>query len=191
MNKENPELVEQEFFRALIEADAATLERLLADDCLLIDVMSGSEGPKAALIDTIASRQLRFDQINRIDYRVRPYGMVAIVTGQTEMSGSLDGQPFKVPSRYTHVFVDQGYGWRMATAQGTQIVALPGRNSTPTTFRSQVSFVSCVPMIPGMLLARPIQSTAASQPPERENANKSAAYDSQTACHGGRQCDGM
>ena len=125
MNKQNPELVEQAFFRALIEADEAALERLMADDCLLIDVMSGSEVTRAQLIDTVASGRLQFDEIDRIDYRVRSYGMMAIVTGQTEMIGSFDGQTFKVPSRYTHVFVDQGFGWRMATAQGTQIIAPP------------------------------------------------------------------
>jgi ketosteroid isomerase-like protein len=125
MNKQNPEVVEREFFRALIEANSAALERLLTDDCLLIDVMSGSEVTRAQLIDSVTSGRLQFDEINRIDYRVRPYGLLAIVTGQTEMIGSFDGQTFNVPSRYTHVFVDQGYGWRMATAQGTQIIAPP------------------------------------------------------------------
>ena len=41
MSKQSPKAVEQEFFTSLIEADAGRLGELLADDFLLIDVMTG------------------------------------------------------------------------------------------------------------------------------------------------------
>ena len=122
MSNQNPEEVEQEFFKALIEADQEALDKLLADDFSLIDVMTGSEVSKAKLLDIVVARGFRFEEINRIDFRVRVYGTVAVITGQTEIIGGSNGRRFEVDSRYTHVFEEQLGRWRMVTAQGTQIV---------------------------------------------------------------------
>lgn len=121
MNKQSPEAVEQEFFTALIETDADRLAKLLADDFLLIDVMTGSEVSKAALLEVVRARLLRFDEINRIECRVRRYGVTAVITGRTEMRGVYAEQPFRASSRYTHVLVNEGERWRIVAAQGTQI----------------------------------------------------------------------
>jgi ketosteroid isomerase-like protein len=122
MNKENPEVTEQEFFEALIEADQAALDRLLADDFLLIDVLTGSEVSKSALIEIVGARALRFEEIDRINLRVRFYGAVAVITGQTAVIGDFNGRRFEVESRYTHVLTEQLGNWRMVAAQGTQVV---------------------------------------------------------------------
>ena len=121
MSKETPDSAEQEFFAALTEANMEILDAVLADDFVLIDVMTGSEVPKAALLDAISSEQVTFEAIERIEHRVRAYGTAAVIVGRTEMSGRYSGQPFRVSSRYTHVFVDDGGHWRMVAAQGTQI----------------------------------------------------------------------
>src|SRR5262245_30390402 len=113
MSKQSPEAAEQEFFTALIEADPDTLDKLLADDFLLIDVMTGSEVSKAALLEAVGARLLRFDEINRIEYRVRYYGVSAIIIGRTEMRGAFAEQPFRVSSRYTHALVGEGERWRI------------------------------------------------------------------------------
>ena len=63
MCKQNPEV-----------ADQVALNRLLADDSVLIDVLSGSEVSKACLLDAVAASGLQFEEINRIDFRVRFYG---------------------------------------------------------------------------------------------------------------------
>src|SRR5215203_5469193 len=107
MSNRNPEDVEREFFKALIEADQEPLDRLLADDFLLIDVMTGSEVSKAELLEIVVAREFQFEEINRIDFRVRVYGTVAVITGQTEIIGGSNGRRFEVDSRYTHVFEEQ------------------------------------------------------------------------------------
>lgn len=122
MSKQNPEKVEQEFFTALVGADHEALNRLLSDDFQLIDVMTGSVVSKAAFREILGESGLRFDEINRIDYQVRIYGSTAIITGQTEMFGHFNGRRFEMASRYTHVLVEQGNGWRLVAAQGTQII---------------------------------------------------------------------
>jgi len=125
MSKQMPEAAEREFFRAMVEADKHSLDRLLADDFVLIDVMTASEVSKAAFLEVIADCRLRLDVVDRIDCRVRTFGEVAVITGQTEMSGSFNGRAFELNSRYTHVLVAHGNSWRMVSAQGTQIVARP------------------------------------------------------------------
>jgi len=127
VSKQSPEAVEQAFFTALVEADVAALGQILADDFLLIDVMTGSEVTKSALLDVLRSGHVLFDQIERVEYLVRLYGTTAVITGRTEMHGRFDMQPFQASSRYTHVFVDDGVQWRMVSAQGTQTSASAAR----------------------------------------------------------------
>ncbi len=123
MNKQTPDEAEQAFFTALIEANLETLDKVLSDDFVLIDVMSGSEIAKSALLEVVGGGQLKFDNIVRKEFRVRTYGQTAVVIGQTKMRGAFEGQPFGASSRYTHVFVEQSDRWRMVAAQGTQITS--------------------------------------------------------------------
>ena len=114
---------EDAFFGALLRGDGNALRAVLTADFLLIDVMSGSELPGDVLIDLVGSRQLRFESVERIDSRVRPYGNAAVVTGQTRMRGSFGPERFEVHSRYTHVYVRDDDTWQLASAQGTPIAA--------------------------------------------------------------------
>jgi ketosteroid isomerase-like protein len=123
MREQNPEEVEQEFFTALVDADHEVLDRLLAKDFLLIDVLTGSEVSKAEFLEIVVAGGLTFEEVTRIDFRVRISGSVAIITGQSEIIGGLNGQRFELESRYTHLFEKHLEGWRMVLAQGTQIVA--------------------------------------------------------------------
>jgi ketosteroid isomerase-like protein len=113
---------DQQFFDALLAGAAAALEQLLADDFVLIDVMGGSEIPRAVLIELVGSGQLRFETIEPAERRVRRYGTTAIVTGRTRMTGRFGATAFTAASRYTHVFVEHARRWRLVAAQGTPIV---------------------------------------------------------------------
>ena len=112
--------LESGFFNGLI-ANLEAVEQLLADDCLLIDVLSGSEVTKSELLTVLKSRQLEFEKIKPLDSRVRLYGDTALVTGSTEMRGRFGDGPFSVFSRYTHVYVRSRERWQLVSAQGTQI----------------------------------------------------------------------
>jgi hypothetical protein len=112
---------EDALFDALPSGDRAGLDRVLAPDFLLIDMMTGSEIPGHVLKELVGSRQLVFESVDRIDSRVRPYEATAVVTGQTRMSGHYGEQRFAAHSRYTHVYVHGPDGWRLVTARGTPI----------------------------------------------------------------------
>jgi len=120
-----PLAAERRFFDALVHGDVSALEEVLADDFLLIDVMSGSEVPRSAMLDVVGSGQLQFHSIDPAEARVRRYGEAAVITGRTEMRMSFGGQAIETRSRYTHVFVHQDGRWRMVSAQGTQIAPPP------------------------------------------------------------------
>ncbi len=97
------------------------LDRILGDDFLLIDVMTGSEVKKPDLLAVLRLGQLKFEAIEPVESRVRLYGNTAVITGRTQMTGRFGEMPFTASSRYTHVFIREQSQWRLVTAQGTQI----------------------------------------------------------------------
>ena len=123
MDKHDPAEADHEFFQALLAGDAGGLDRLLTEDFVLIDVMSGSLVEKPAFLELVrgAGAQLRFDTIEPAEIRVRRYGTAAVVTGRTEMAGRFGEAPFAARSRYTHVYAEIDGRWRLASAQGTPI----------------------------------------------------------------------
>jgi hypothetical protein len=130
---EDPLETERLFFTSLVEGDRQMLDEIIADDFLLIDVMSGSEITKEELLAVLASGQLRFEAIHSISARVRLYHTTAVITGSTHMRGWFEATPFEARSRYTHVFVELSPGqWKMVSAQGTQIAPTPELPETRT-----------------------------------------------------------
>ena len=116
---------DSEFFAALTQGDTAALDRILADDFVLIGLVDGSEISKSALLTAIDLHQVKFEAIEPSENRVRVYHTTAVVTGRTEMKGRMGDTPFALSSRYTHVFLEHEGKCRLVTAQGTQIPPLP------------------------------------------------------------------
>jgi ketosteroid isomerase-like protein len=130
-DEQGPSAADRRFFAALLEASLPKLEELLAEDFLLIDVMSGSEVPRAAMLEALGSGQLQFQSIEPAERRVRRYGSTAVVTGRTEMAMRFGDSAVTACSRYTHVFVEQDGRWRMVAAQGTPIAPMPALPAMP------------------------------------------------------------
>ena len=112
---------EDSFFAALSRSDRLALGDVVADDCVLVDVLTGSEVPRATFVGLVGSRRLRFESIERLGARVRLYAGMAVVTGRTRMSGRFGDHEFRVHSRYTHVYVRGRDGFRLVNAQGTPV----------------------------------------------------------------------
>jgi hypothetical protein len=120
--KLDPLATERAFFSALLSANLDSLDSLLTEDFLLIDVLNGSEISKPMLLAAVGSSQVKFEAIEPIESRLRVYGATtAVITGRTEMRGRAGEAVFTASSRYTHVFVVVGGSWMLASAQGTQI----------------------------------------------------------------------
>jgi ketosteroid isomerase-like protein len=125
MSTTDVRVAENRFFGALLQGSRTELAAVLAEDFMLIDVMTGSEIPRAALLDVVGSGMLRFLAIERGEAAIRRYGATAVVTGSTRMRGEYSGQAWEARSRYTHVYVEQEGGWRLVAAQGTPIAGDP------------------------------------------------------------------
>jgi ketosteroid isomerase-like protein len=112
-------------FEALLDRDLAALERILADDFLIVDVASGDVHSRGAFLDALEGGALTFDRIQAFPQEAvtRLAGAeIGIVVGRTEMAISApDAAPIEVSSRYTHVFQRDGGDWRLLSAQGTRI----------------------------------------------------------------------
>jgi ketosteroid isomerase-like protein len=119
---------DQRFFDALVAADTTSLNDLLAEDFILVAVNDGAAVTKADLLGAIDSG-LRFPAIesHHAEAIVRRIADVAIIVGRTSMNFTdADGTSFTSASRYTHVFSFDGTaGWRLLSAQGTQITPAP------------------------------------------------------------------
>lgn len=102
--------------------DIGALGRILGDDFLPIDVMPGPEVEKPDLLPVLGSGQLTFEAIQPVESQVRLYGITAVITGRTQISGRFGETPFTASSLYTHVFVKDQSQWRLVSAQGMQIV---------------------------------------------------------------------
>jgi ketosteroid isomerase-like protein len=116
--------VEDRFFAALSRRDRGALELLVADDCILVDVLTGSEVPRSVFLELVGSERLVFESIEPLGARVRMYGVTAVVNGETRMVGRFETQRFTVHSRYTHVYAHMKDGFRLINAQGTPVTAV-------------------------------------------------------------------
>ena len=112
---------DESFFAALLAADHDLLGTILADDFVIIDVLSGQVARREELLGAISSGQLRFTEVTRYaeDRSVRLRDSAAVVAGRTQMVMRYQGNEATAQSRYTHVYTRDSGRWRLMSAQGT------------------------------------------------------------------------
>ena len=94
--------------QAIVKRDAATLDRLLADE---FEFVGGVK--KAAYLDSIKTQAA--DAVTSAvstDLQVLVYENTAVVTGVDTMSGQNKGQPYTAKWLYTDVWVKRGGRWQ-------------------------------------------------------------------------------
>jgi ketosteroid isomerase-like protein len=111
------------FDRAQLTKDAATMDRMIADDLVFID-SSGKRSGKQAFIAGWTLPGDRFDPIELIDRRVVPLGRDAfLVSAETTLTGTSGGKRFASAFRYTDIFRRVAGHWRAVHIQVTRLVA--------------------------------------------------------------------
>lgn len=115
--------VERRFDAALLSADVATLEGILAERFFLNDFMGGVV-VRSELLKYLGEGKLKFHGIVPHEMTAQHYGETGLVTGWTEMKAELQETMSEVKSRFLHVYVRDGGGWRMVAAQGTVVPEL-------------------------------------------------------------------
>jgi ketosteroid isomerase-like protein len=122
----DPEIValEAELRRAQLEADVATLDRLIADE-LLFTGPDGRLGTKAEDLAVHASGVVRFRQHAPEELRVRAVGdAVRVVALRTRLTVEVNGTPVSGTYRYTRVWAKERDGpWRIVAGHVSAIAA--------------------------------------------------------------------
>jgi len=103
--------VENSWVDALVKADLAALESILADTYVDTDEHS-RRGGKQDVFSFLKSGDLKLDSIKLSDMQVQIYGDAAVVVGSSTQAGSFLGGPVAEKIIFTDTFVKQNGKWR-------------------------------------------------------------------------------
>ena len=110
--------LEKDRYRAMREADIATLDALL-DESLTYVHSSGASDSKEAILEGIRSRRWIFTKVELLTQVVRQYEASAVVTGEVRFDIEVGGALRKLHSHYTDIWVQRGGSWKMVAWQAT------------------------------------------------------------------------
>jgi hypothetical protein len=107
----------ERWFQAWLEKDAATVERLMAEDYLYI-APSGLVLDRQAILAIIRSPSYRLDHFTRTEVIVRAVGQeAAVVRDRRRGAGSFEGASFTDDHRGVMVWEKHAGEWRLVMEQ--------------------------------------------------------------------------
>ena len=110
--------LDNEYQAAVKKNDAATMERLLADDFVLV-TGSGKTYTKADLLNEAHSGRVVYDHQEDTAQNVRVWGDTATITAKLWEKGSDNGKPFDYTLWFTDTYVRTPAGWRYVVGQSS------------------------------------------------------------------------
>ncbi len=111
--------LEDEFARAVASNDADALDKVLANDWIIVE-SDGGIIDKVRFLGVIRSGALSHESMESADLEVRLYGNTAVVTGLTATKGKFMGQDFTACERATDIFVKHTDRWQCVFTQLTR-----------------------------------------------------------------------
>jgi uncharacterized protein (TIGR02246 family) len=108
--------------QALLKADIPTLNKIFADDFVIIRPNGTVVGKEEAVKD-VESGKTKFESIEELDSRIRVYGDTAVVTTLEKTSATIGGNPATGQARHTYVCVKRGGRWVVVLRQVTPVPA--------------------------------------------------------------------
>ena len=113
----------EKYRTALLQHDAATLERIWADDYTFTNG-AGETHSKAERLANLKSGATSLDSISEEeDMKVRVYGKVAVATSRVTIKGQYSGKQTSGQYRCIHVWVKGAAGWQLVANQLTPVIA--------------------------------------------------------------------
>jgi len=112
--------VEKEFAEAIVKNDLEGIERLVADDWIIIGP-DGEIVERSRFFEVIKSGAMTHDTMESEDFRIRVYADSAVVTGITRTKGKFMGQEFSTEERATDVFVKCDGRWQCVLTHLTRL----------------------------------------------------------------------
>jgi len=100
--------LEREWFTAVVKNDAATLNRIFADDFTALN-SDGTVVTKKQMVEMFSSGKFQLDEIRSDEFKLRLYGTTAIVNGRSTFIRN--GKPLGT-SGHTEVWVKRAGVWK-------------------------------------------------------------------------------
>ena len=108
--------LDTQYQAAVKENDAATMDRLLAHDFVLV-TGSGKTYTKADLLDEARSEQIHYEHQEDTDQTVRIWGDTAVITAKLWEKGTNQGKSFDKTVWFSDTYVRTRTGWRYVFGQ--------------------------------------------------------------------------
>ncbi|MFY9853723.1 MAG: nuclear transport factor 2 family protein [Terracidiphilus sp.] len=113
--------LEEAWRNAVLKADIATMNSLLAEDYMAI-TPNGTLQTKEQALANLRSGATRVSSLEVTDRRVRFYGTTALVTSQADVSGTNAMGDFSGTFRYTRVYVRNAQGkWKIVSFEASRV----------------------------------------------------------------------
>ena len=104
--------------------DAVTMDRILADDFILVEG-DGSIQTKADLLKEARSGRIVYEHQDETEQKVRMWGDTAVVTAKLWGKGTDGGKPFEWKLWFSDTYIRTSQGWRYAFGQAS--LPMPSR----------------------------------------------------------------
>ena len=111
--------LDTEYQAAVQRNDAATMDRLLADDFVLVNG-TGRVFTKADLLAEARSQNMVYERQEDTDQVVRVWGDTAVITALLWVKGAEKGKPLEYKLWFSDVYVRTPAGWRYVFGQAAQ-----------------------------------------------------------------------
>jgi ketosteroid isomerase-like protein len=110
--------LDTQYQAAVKENDAATMDRILADDFILV-TGSGKTYTKADLLEEARSGRVTYERQDDTNQTVRVWGDTAVITALLTEKGTDDGKPFDKTVWFSDTYLRTPAGWRYVFAQSS------------------------------------------------------------------------
>jgi ketosteroid isomerase-like protein len=115
------EKLEDVWRQAQLSGDAATMDKLLSEDYVGIN-MNGQVVTKMQQLERMRNRQLLLTKIDLDDVKVKLIGTTAIVTSRAEIEGTNEGVSVLGTYRYTRIYSRMPNGeWKITNFEATRV----------------------------------------------------------------------
>jgi len=108
-----------EWVKALVRGDGATLDRIMAEDFFFAYPMEGDN--KAQFISDVTSGNVHVEFLNRENVSVRVWGSTAVLTAKDSAKWSYGGRDFSGHYKIIHVYSNRDGRWQLVSVQACPI----------------------------------------------------------------------
>jgi ketosteroid isomerase-like protein len=106
-------------YQAAVKAnDAATMDRILADDFVLV-IGNGKTFSKADLLQSARDKTATYEHQEELEQRVRVWGDTAVVTALLWIKGTSEGKTFERKLWFSDTYVRTDKAWRYVLGQAS------------------------------------------------------------------------